>query len=736
MTSELSFFGDRPITRLDEDRLGRAAFADRIATILAAQPKGSRVVVGVYGRWGEGKTSVLNLLRANLDGEDGIVVRDFNPWRIGDSDSMFRGLFSTLAEAIRASLPTTLERATANAKRWARYLRWISRPLGLLSKSAETVDGLLARFDETVRKSDFVELEQMRRRIVTLLTESQKQVIILVDDIDRLDKHETHTLFRLIKACADFPNVCYVLAFDDTVASKAIGERYGGGDEPDGRSFLEKIVQVPLQLPAAAPEDLRSLCFGRVDQALSAAEIELTKTQVGEFVAAFDRGVSIRLTTPREANRFGNGLMFALPPLAGETNPVDHLLVEALRAFYPEVYQAVRKNHGVFSGVEERFHDAEAQEATAVGLLEPILKMMEKDHADAAKTLITTLFPRLSGAYGSSGYGSDWLPRWSKDQRVCAPDYCPRYFTYSVPRNDVPDSEVTAILEIARGGDGASLESRLVPHLHGAKAGRLIEKLRAVEETVDPMAASALAVVVSRSAETIPSSPGFYAAAEPSAQAAILVSHLLQRIPRDANRIGAGRRVLEGAEPLWFGAECLRWMYVTDKPERQDSNTFNREEIAELRSYLVRRIKCRAEEGFPLFDPDVPQEDGLLHEWARAEGREVVQEHLVRVFGEDPEQITKFLLSQSSRAWSLHHGTPHPRGLRPERLKDVELLIDFAVLADLVRKHFTGNFDEPEWRLDDDRDAEERILEQFMYLVNQRKKSGTVADSGDDGETR
>ena len=369
MTTAPSLSCDRPLSNREEDRLNRAAFADRIATILAAQPEGSGVVVGVYGPWGDGKTTVLNLLRATLADDDAIVVRDFNPWRITDPDSMFRGFFSTLAEAVGASLPTFLERVRANAGRWSWCLRWITWPLGLVFKSAETVDTLFARFGKIAQEGDSVRLEQLRDRVVHLLRRSRKRIVILIDDIDRLDKHETHTLFRLIKACTDFPNVCYVLAFDDTAVSKAIGERYAGGDELAGRSFLEKIVQVPLQLPVAARQDLRSLCFARVDRALSAAGIELTEDQVGEFVAGFDRGVLIRLTTPREANRFGNGLMFALPPLAGETNPVDHLLVQALRSFYPSVYEVVRANHDAFSGVEEDLPGVETREVRAVVLL-------------------------------------------------------------------------------------------------------------------------------------------------------------------------------------------------------------------------------------------------------------------------------------------------------------------------------------------------------------------------------
>lgn len=733
MTPAPSLSSDRPLTRREEDRLNRVAFADRIATILAAQPEGRGVVVGVYGPWGSGKTTVLNLLRANLATDDAVVAQDFNPWRVADADSLFRAFFSALGEAIGASLPTRLERARAKAGRWAGFLRWITWPVGLVFKPAETADTLLARFGKVAQKGDAVQLEQLRDRVVHLLGRSRKRVIILIDDIDRLDKNETHALFRLIKACTDFPNVSYVLAFDDTVASKAIGERYGGGDEPAGRSFLEKVVQVPLQLPVAAPDDLRSLCFGRVERALAAAGIELTQKQVGEFVSAFDRGVSIRLTTPRAAHRFGNGLMFALPPLVGETNPVDHLLVEALRTFYPEVYEVVRENQAAFSGVDESLPGAETQEVPGARLLEAALNRMSKDLADAAKALITTLFPRLSGAYGGSGYGRDCLARWYEERRIAAPEYCPRYFAHSIPLNDVPDSEVGAILEIARGGDLASLKSRLAPHLQRSRAGRLIEKLRTLEEAVEGTAAEPLAIVLSRSAEAIPNPQSFYGAADPPTQAAILVSHLLQRIPRGAARVAAGKRVLEAAEPLWFGAECLRWMCGTNKPEEQDSNAFSREEVAELRSHLVHRIKSGAAEGRPLFSPDVQQEGRLLYEWSKAEGRDAVQAHLVRVFTVDPEQIKGFLVSQAPRAWSADSSTPEVSDLRAEQIGHIDLLMDVDVLADLVRRHCAGNFDDPEWHsdLEHGRPPEERLLEQFMFLVKKRAKGRAVSDSGD-----
>jgi predicted KAP-like P-loop ATPase len=278
------FSGDRPLTTPQEDVLNRAPFAHRIASVLQESPKGASLVIGVHGPWGDGKTTVLNFLRAELAASPTTMPVDFNPWRFTDEAAMLAGFFRVLAGKIRATLSTKREVVAG----------WIE----MAGRYGSVMDGRAGKVAELAKAKARPDLEELRRRLTEALAKANKRIVILVDDIDRLDRHETHTLFRLIKACADFPNICYVLAFDDTAVAQALGERYGGGDERAGRAFLEKIIQVPLKLPVAAKEDLRALCFDQVNRALDAAGIELPREQAGEFVAGFDQGVAVRLTTP------------------------------------------------------------------------------------------------------------------------------------------------------------------------------------------------------------------------------------------------------------------------------------------------------------------------------------------------------------------------------------------------------------------------------------------------------
>ncbi len=727
--------GDRPLSDRRQDGLNRAVFADRIAEILGDLRHGDRLVIGIYGPWGEGKTTVLNLIRVNLVENDAIVLRDFNPWRFTDENEILRGFFSMLADAISKSLSTNVEHFAQKAGSWTRCVRRITKIAGKLWKPAETVDELLDQFGALAAKGDSVGLDELRARVVHHLERSDKRIVLLIDDIDRLDKHETCVLFRLVKACADFPNVCYVLAFDDTAVARAIGERYGGGDETSGHAFLEKIIQLPLRLPPAAKEDLRKLCFERVDQVLDVTGMSLTDSQTREFVLSFSRGAEIRLNTPRAVKRFTNGLMFAVPPLLGETHPVDLLLVEALRAFYPQVYDIVRHNHSDFSGVDDDWPQQTDREPRYVELLDPVLKKMPSEEASAVKALLIDLFPRLAGTFGNSDHDAESLPGWAHERRVRAPEYCPRYFTHSIPNDDLADAEITALIEMASKGDADAVGSRVGSYFSGRKANTAIEKLRAATTSVDHRACEILVVAIAMHASLLPNPLSLYEAAEPPSQAAILISQLLQRIVDRAERVAVMKKVLAAADPLWFGLECLRWSYVTDEPEEQTTNTLTKQEIEEVHQVVVDRIKSRASKGMPLFDVNVCQERNLLVAWRQAEGREPVQAHLVGVFEHDPKQVSRFLQCHAATAWGWEGGPPSIDGLREGDLKNIDFLIDLNTMAEWVRKCCHGNFDEPAWHFDESTSVDQRLAEQFIFVLNnleQPAHSSTASSVNDD----
>lgn len=419
--------------------------------------------------------------------------------------------------------------------------------------------------------------------------------------------------------------------------------------------------------------------------------------------------------------------MFEVPPLLGESHPVDLLLIEVVRMFFPDVYSIVCSHHNDFSGIEDKMSQQVNDRPRCVDRLETALEGMESEHAAVLREILKDLFPRLRSGYDNIIYESEHLARWSREQRISSPEYCLRYFTHSIPSGDITNSEMSAMITMAMNGDVEKLANRISSHFSGPQAGRTIDKFRQVEFDVDPLAAETLALAVARSAERLPNRASLYSFAEPPSQAAaILISHLLQTISDRGDRVSAMESIIGTAKPLWFAAECLRWCRVSDDPEKESKNTLTKQEMEGVLQALVQRVKERAECGHPLFDPDVGQEQSLLIAWRQAEGRNPVQAHLVAVFARDSDQVSRFLLSEVPLAWGVEDGRQSVSDVTLQVLENIDFVIDLDVLADWVRRSCPGNFDEPRYEFDEETPVDRRLAEQFMWLYNERKSNGEL----------
>jgi predicted KAP-like P-loop ATPase len=413
--SQKSYSADAPLTDPEKDEFGRYPFAKRIAKTIINRKDSSSLVIALYGKWGEGKTTVLNYIEGELSKDPNIVAIAFNPWRFPSETELLSSFYFVLAKNLGQSLPTVKEKIGG----------WVEEYLPPAAALFDRAD-LAKEFGSLLSK---VKLEELRDRIGNMLVEEGKLVVVLMDDIDRLEKTEIHAVFRLVKLSANLKNLVYILAFDDEVVSDALQERYGTQNIEAGRNFLEKIVQVPIDLPSIEAQRLRNFCFSAIDTILNHCEIQLTNDEVQQFVIGFNRGIEVRLQTPRMAVRYANILLFSLPMVNGEVNIVDFLLIEAIRAFYPGAYDVIRYNKDAFLGKGlTNFTGSQTDRDNFRNTIDQTFNDLESREAEALKSLLTSLFPRLQTVFGNTHYGTEWDGIWSKEKRIAADSYFSRYF--------------------------------------------------------------------------------------------------------------------------------------------------------------------------------------------------------------------------------------------------------------------------------------------------------------------
>jgi hypothetical protein len=225
--SQLYFIADEEIGDEKDDLLASEGQAKSFAETVLASGAHPGLVFGVDGPWGVGKTSFINLAERYWESaRDKVIVCRFEPLRYASEPDLADRLIRDLTAAIQSKVFAPEFRPAAS-----RYSRLIKGKadvsfLGFklsLEPSQETVDELLDDIDEVLRRID-------------------RRVIIVIDDLDRLDAKTTNNVLFATRRTFKLSQATYVLCYDTEVlaGSKDEGSR--------AREFLEKFVTVKLSL--------------------------------------------------------------------------------------------------------------------------------------------------------------------------------------------------------------------------------------------------------------------------------------------------------------------------------------------------------------------------------------------------------------------------------------------------------------------------------------------------------
>jgi len=673
---EEHYFSDAPLRHPDEDALGRRRFAEGIAQAMARRSNRDSLVVGISGAWGEGKTSVLNFVSHFLRQKKGVSVLWFNPWRFPHEEELLRGFFLDLARVSGVSIETLRDKLS----------RWFSVPVRVIAAVAGRPE-LGASLLLVLRTSA---LDEFRARLETALRLSKRRIVVLIDDVDRLDKDEVCAVFRLVKLTASLTNVSYVMAFDSQMVSALLVERYGGDSERHGSAFIEKIVQVPLHLPTCAPSDLDELISGDIKRALYAGGIDLAEEQWQEFALRFSGTLEQSIRTPRQSKAYANALMFALPMLRGEVNPVDLMLLQGIRVFHPAVYGAIHANRDLFlrSGLAVASTDGTELDDRTKAAVSEACEGLTADEQRSILKLLRALFPRLDAVYGGTHYGPDWGEIWTRDKRVASSDYFSRFFSLGISEADVSDAEIDELVRQSSSADSERLEARMAGLITSRNSGVAIRKLRSRVAELGETAISTLIFTVAAVGERLPDPPRFFDPLTPAARGAILVSELLQRVGDPQRRFDICARVLGSKAPLPFALECLQWLEVNEE-EIPDPKAFSKDEHSELGGILARRIETEvAASGEPVFVAFPIDTRHLLAVWSAFGKTGRAAQHIRVTLEPEPVLAVRFLRCYLPQVVSEDDPVVREGDFRREQYDSVSRVVDPRVVAEALEACF------------------------------------------------
>jgi predicted KAP-like P-loop ATPase len=568
------------------DELGREPFAERIADALAGQPGDTSLVVGLYGQWGSGKSTVLDYVRRIVEEHYdplSVIFIKFNPWLYDSEHEVVRDFFVTIARA----LGNRLEGDNVEAGKRLKRLGEITTALSFGYKGGTISGSILGALGSFFARE--YNLRELRERLEILLEDEvmglrDVRIIVAIDDLDRTDADSIAATLRLVKLGADLPRISYVLAFDENFVASALNAKYPSDGNNGGISFLEKIVQVPLHLPEADPSRLREALLRDLTKLLAAHHVELSSAEEYELQTALDTTVWPAVRTLRTGKRIMNAVAFASPLMHGNVRIVDLILLEALRTLYPDVYKHVGSHK---RSVTDWVTDDDLRGAYLTELDEAVNKVKVEDR-DHCKRLLCLLFPQVTNLYSTRVDGTAESERWGREQRVCSPNYFDRYFLYSLPYGDVPDTDIDAVVHSTIDNPATALTELLSSHSPKLVVEKLIERGSALTDT----AALALAQTVCTVADKLPDYEIAINPISTASRAAYAVARLASRMSPD-HRATSLTEMLKGTDAR-FAVVTFRLIEGSSTAQsggaESDQQPMTADEVRLIGSALAERI--------------------------------------------------------------------------------------------------------------------------------------------------
>ena len=255
------------------------------------------LTVGIFGLWGAGKSTLLNLIGKNYEGNKDAIYVSINAWMFENYEDAKTAIMEALLRELKDNekIPIKIRKSFVSLIKKIDFLKVGTKaaataapviasfvtgnPLPLVlnlpneAKEIETaiksvsdsVRGIKDDYlkdDETVDDSVVNNIRNFRNEFEkTLESEEINRVVVLIDDLDRCQPERIIETLEAIKLFLSVKKTTFIIAADENVIQYAIKKKYPNIDgfniELD-KEYIEKMIQVPIQIPELSTKDVQN----------------------------------------------------------------------------------------------------------------------------------------------------------------------------------------------------------------------------------------------------------------------------------------------------------------------------------------------------------------------------------------------------------------------------------------------------------------------------------------------
>mgnify|MGYP000980681882 CR=1 FL=1 len=385
-------------------------------TLTTLKPK-NNFVISLEGRWGSGKSTILNNVKERIkrsDVENLIVIDEFDPSVYNDEVNLFENMFMHLIEK------SDIKFKMSSMKQ---FVRGIVKTI-FESKSYRGLNLLV----------DNENIVAIKSNLDTFLRSSGKRYVFIIDNIDRVETKSILSLFRMINQILDFSNVTYVLSFDDTRVKTAFEN-----DLNVDYSYLKKMINLPVKVPEMNKEKLKMLYLNSLENIFKSYGKNINREKLS-VLSSFLIKTSIDI---RDFIRFINSSVNFVLSQNQYLYDFDLLILELIKIKDVELYNTIHKHSEFFT----TFDKSDKVELDIVFRMNEYNERGRKFFTELFNNrleyldLLSELFPNVekfqmeidlrSEFETSSSQFKENRKEASRKRKVCSDKFFDLYFTFS-----------------------------------------------------------------------------------------------------------------------------------------------------------------------------------------------------------------------------------------------------------------------------------------------------------------
>lgn len=287
-------------------------------TIINCRPLKS-FTIGLQGKWGIGKTTLINnvlrLIEKNNKSNDYLIIK-FDPWKYDNEKSMLDGFIKTLLNSAGYDL---------DAKETMELVKNILCCVFENSKN-NIIDYIFKKNNELYEDKRLDEI------INNYLITNQKQLILIIDNLDRIDSHKAAFLIKCLASIINFKRTINILLYDEKIVNKILSQTFNSDN-----NYMAKIVQLRINVPEINDDNLNEL-KNKIFDKLIIDNVNLAKT-IKDIYLSFD--------DIRQLKIFINEII-TYPYENFDLNLKDDLCLKYIKVRSPKLYYEIWNNKKFF----------------------------------------------------------------------------------------------------------------------------------------------------------------------------------------------------------------------------------------------------------------------------------------------------------------------------------------------------------------------------------------------------